>query len=362
MQTATAAAAVAIAIGATNPSEPQPAAPLADLSHLDDAELDSYILSADEVAFRTAMWDDTHADYIRAQNDRRQQQQQQQHTEGDTSNNNSNEHNSADATNDAQANNTDSGRAGRGGGGGLGSVGSLTARKKDKLGASAFFLSATGVPASSGLASGGDAKPAGHGAAAAVGGGNVTSDVSFMLSASDIASSATKAANPALASHTAAVRAPQLLPMAAPVPQQQRRASGKINYQLLKGLLDSSSSNTQRDAAAISRSQPLTSVTQPSQPPQRDEEAADTADDGHSSAKRRKVRHEQTMDGREAEAEEKEEEDATAQHEQGMEEDDDEDDEEEEEEDQEAGEFSAAALMRAERLDDEYGSVDEADS
>ena len=84
----------------------QSAVPLiADLSYLDDAELDDYILSSEEVSFRTAMWDETHADYIKAQNDKRQLAESM---EGNNNND--------DAANEAHSNGADGGRGGRSGG------------------------------------------------------------------------------------------------------------------------------------------------------------------------------------------------------------------------------------------------------
>ena len=148
-------------------------------------------------------------------------------------------------------------------GGGGGQSGSLSARKKDKLGQAAFFLSATGGQAGTAHPSSGDGQAGGYDG----GGVSVTSDVSAMLSGSDIASAAHHTLG---ASHNAAARPAASSSKQQHTPhqqhhqhqhqqqqQQQRRVSGKINYQLLKGLLDSGAntqqSNTTRTGSPTGR-------------------------------------------------------------------------------------------------------------
>ena len=339
---------------AAQQQQQQPSAAIADLSYLDDADLDEYILTDEEVAFRTRMWDDTHADYIRAQHERRQQMLL---LAGHGSN--ILDPHSAAAAAAVPGTATDGGRGGRAGGGagsGAGEEGQLqssSARKKAKLGQAAFFLNATAVqPGSSSHSQPGDAKPSTCDDGAAGGGSSsVTSDVSAMLSASDIASSATTATSRALppfaARHTGS--------------GQQRRVSGKINYQRLKGLLDSTDST---DAALPARQQPQRrhhDNQQSSSQPQNETET----EAGQAKGKRRRelsdsnkptndrddTNQQNDTHGQDGEAVEERDDDELE------EEGGDEDDEEEEEEGHDADELSAASLMRAERGDDEYGSL-----
>ena len=311
-----------------NTAQPQQTA-IAELSHLDDAELDEYILADDEIAFRTQMWDDTHADYIKAQLDKRQQ-----HTEagGLTAG-----HETADTASRGTA--ADKHRGGRGtgsGGGAAGQAQSSTARKKAKLGQSAFFLSATGAPAGPVDFEHDDAKPSlveestGEGS-------KLTSDVSAMLSASDIASSAMTAA-----SHT-------LLPAAysssrqQPVPrQQQRRVSGKINYQRLKGLLDDSEqSEATHNAARLAQHNATHAAS----------EHNHTADDGHATGKRKRALADSLphSSGRKTEA------GRDTQQAEGGDGRGAEDDEHE----READDLNAPSSMRIEHADEGYGNVQE---
>ena len=299
---------------------------MSDLSHLDDAELDEYILTEDEIAFRTAMWDDTHADYIKAQHDRRQQM------EG----NNGSRHDDMDTA--AHSNATDRGREGRGtsaaggGGGGGGQSQSSSARKKAKLGQSAFFVNATSVQPAVTASQHSDAKPQ-HEAATA-GGSNLTSDVSAMLIASSIASSAM-----------------QLSIRQAAVPrQQQRRVSGKLNYERLKGLLDQTSIG---DAATEPHQHTVTQRNS-----SRTDTQTHTADERRVGAKRRRALNagiqpdERTVrDGRNAEAA----------NDGGDEEWNRFEREEDERDEQDANEL-AASSMRAEQAEGEHGGLNERDS
>ena len=316
---------------------------VSELSHLDDAELDECILSEEEVAFRSRMWEDTHADYIKAQLEKKAQL--------DAGGSHSNPHSGQQHSADAQA-----GRGGRvaGDGGENGAVGggqSNSARKKAKLGQAAFFLSATGTPASQQPSQQhpADNKPTAHpgldGEAGEV--GSVQGDVSAWLSASDIASSASRAATHFPAASASARSTSQR--------QQQRRVSGKINYQRLKGLLDTSAADTSSTKGKGSDSEPSHApLTRPhgavAEAHGRSRKRHQPAQLERASAAMEEARpalSEREGDGKEEGEGEGEEE---------------EEDESEEEADADECEPSAASLMRAEQADDGYDSMEDAGS
>ena len=329
----------------------QQQAAVSDLSHLDDAELDECILTEEEVAFRTRMWDDTHADYIKTQSDKRQNMEA-------NANHAAIQH---DTNSETPSNPADSGKGGRfgaGGGGGIAGGGaggggqsySSSARKKAKLGQSAFFLSATSTQSPSGS---GDSLHAdsyssvatSSSSAALAGGSSLTSDVSALLSGSDVASSASTAAAQFLSAASYAGRQ-------SAVRQQQRRVSGKINYQRLKGLLDNNSNNQLHNHADNHSSEQHGTTHSASAQQQHSGASSAAAVAGSVAAKRRRSGVEEDDHGSERQSES------------GVAELDDEQaeedgDEEEESEEHDADEVSAASLMRAERVDGGYGSLDD---
>ena len=208
---------------------------LDDLSDVKDSELDQYLLTEEEVAFKTATWEELHRPYI-AQQQHKLQQQQHQHQQQLQQGAGMHVKQQLEVTQGSSSSSsalppsfplafTEPSRRGGGGvvvtvGGGAGSSSSASAplsavvSKKEKLTQSQAFLSVTSAlphpPAASSKSVQGKQLQPPHPS---------SSSSSGSLSAS-LLSSPFSSASPSLSSQSA-----------------PRRVSGKINYDRLKGLL-----------------------------------------------------------------------------------------------------------------------------